>query len=817
MSIRDCILAKVELGRVDEARAAEAVGLFDELERAASEKMGAGDAAAQAARQTVDRFARQVARKRANTLRQALIAKGIARDLADYRTASGKPAVGRAALGVLSRDLMERSPRANVEARYQSVLGLLHARAEAFLSEFRSKTVGLRRNRAGLKNIVRELFGEDSDDAAAKAAAGAWGDAAEFARLRFNRAGGDIAKRVDWGLPQGHDPLAVGAVSREEWIEFITARLDRAEMIDRRTGAAMSDLVLFDTLVKAYDRIRTNGLSDLTPSLRPAGRLAVANTRQESRVLIFKDAEAWLGYQERFGNPDLFETMTGHLDSMAMDIARVEVLGPNPDATLHFMAQIVQKDAAGQGRAAQDKAASAVNALFRVNDEHTGRAAIPVNARWARGFQALRNVLTSAQLGAASLSAITDFAFQRMARKFNGLPAVSLAIPRILRLMNPLDLGDQKFAVRMGLVADNWSAMALAQKRYTGDVIGPRWSRLFADFTLRASLLSPYTQAGRWAFGLEFAGHLADLVGTRIADMPAPTARAFARYGIGEGDWQRVTAEALQEHRGARFLDIPRLAESEPVAANKLQQMILTETEFAVPTTTSRTRAQLLQGTRAGTFAGEVMRSVAMYKSFPVSIIHLHVMRGLSQDGLTRKGAYLASLMISTTLMGALAWQGKQIARGKDPQDMTDPRFWEAALIQGGGLGLFGDFLFSDVNRFGSGPIVTAAGPVAKFAEDLLRLGLGNLRQGVEGKRTNVGREAVRFAKRYIPGGSLWYARLAMERLIFDELQRMADPDAARAFTRAEKRLRRTTGQRYFWRPGRPRPERGPRIGIRIE
>ncbi len=204
---------------------------------------------------------------------------------------------------------------------------------------------------------------------------------------------------------------------------------------------------------------------------------------------------------------------------------------------------------------------------------------------------------------------------------------------------------------------------------------------------MRASQLSPYTQAGRRAFGWEFAGHLAYLVGTRIADMPAPTARGFARYGITEGDWQPVTAEALQEHRGATFLDIPKLAESEPVAANKLQQMILTETEFAVPTTTSRTRAQLLQGTRAGTFAGEIMRSVAMYKSFPVSIIHLHVMRGLNQDGLLRKGAYLANLMISTTLMGALAWQGKQIARGKDPQDMSEPRFWEAALIQGGDWG----------------------------------------------------------------------------------------------------------------------------------
>jgi nuclear transport factor 2 (NTF2) superfamily protein len=78
------------------------------------------------------------------------------------------------------------------------------------------------------------------------------------------------------------------------------------------------------------------------------------------------------------------------------------------------------------------------------------------------------------------------------------------------------------------------------------------------------------------------------------------------------------------------------------------------------------------------------------------------------------------------------------------------------------------------------------------------------------GKPTKFGAEAVRFAERYQPGGSLWYTRLAMERLIFDELERMADPDAAPRFRRIEQRARRETGQQFFWRPGRRGPERAP-------
>ena len=55
-----------------------------------------------------------------------------------------------------------------------------------------------------------------------------------------------------------------------------------------------------------------------------------------------------------------------------------------------------------------------------------------------------------------------------------------------------------------------------------------------------------------------------------------------------------------------------------------------------------------------------------------------------------------------------------------------------------------------------------------------------------------------------------------MERLIFDELERMADPDAAARFRRIEQRAKRETGQRFFWRPGRGLPEHGPDLGAAV-
>ena len=247
--------------------------------------------------------------------------------------------------------------------------------------------------------------------------------------------------------------------------------------------------------------------------------------------------------------------------------------------------------------------------------------------------------------------------------------------------------------------------------------------------------------------------------------------------------------------------------------------MVQTETEFAVPSSSVRGRVMFTGGNRPGTLIGEALRSVAMYKNFAVTLMHTHIMRGLLQRGPLNKGRYFANLVISSTLMGALALQLKEISKGRDPRSMVeDPgAFWGAALIQGGGLGIFGDFLFSDVNRFGGSLAQTTADPVFQFGDDVRRLLIGNVFQAAGDETTNTGREFVNFLKRYTPGGSIWYARLGYERLILDELQRHVGPRAEHTFRDRSRSRERQHGQSYFWRPGAGAPSRGPNLSAAIE
>ena len=152
---------------------------------------------------------------------------------------------------------------------------------------------------------------------------------------------------------------------------------------------------------------------------------------------------------------------------------------------------------------------------------------------------------------------------------------------------------------------------------------------------------------------------------------------------------------------------------------------------------------------------------------------------------------------------------------------MDDPKFWGAALAQGGGLGIFGDFLYATEARNGKTAAVTAFGPVGTLASDAWGLTGGNaleiagglsdgesLGEAVEGAK--VGRDIANVARNYNPLASLWWTRAAYNRLVADNLQRALDPEAEEAFERRRRRMERETGQGQWWGQGENTPSRAP-------
>ena len=622
-------------------------------------------------------------------------------------------------------------------------------------------------------------------------------------------------------MPQIHDSMLVRKAGREEWTNFIRERLDLEKMIDERTGLKFTPERLELALAQVFDSIATEGWNKVKPSGAGSGR-SMAGRHQDHRFLAFKNADSWMEYQEKFGNPEPFVTMVNHLEGMSRDISMMEILGPNPNATVRYIHQTVMQDAKiKEANQPETKMVERANKELGMFDSMyailNGSTASPVDGTVARGFAGLRQILQSAQLGAAAVSALTDINFQRIAAQTSGIPAADV-IKRVADNLVPLNIDEKgRLASRLGLIAENWTSVANAQARFVGDMTGPEITRRISDTVMRITGLSPWTQAGRWAFGMEFMGYVADNAAKKFKDLDKPLQDTLTRYGIGEGNWEVIRTSGLYEHEGATFLrpeEIALRTDLQPGRADDLAtrflEMIQSETEFAVPSASIRGRVMLVGESRPGTFVGEISRSFAMYKNFPVTLLNTHVMRAVNAENFNKKGAYFADLVISTTLFGALAMQLKEITKGRDPRTVMTPEFWGSALLQGGGLGILGDFLFNDVNRFGGGLEQTIAGPVVGFLDDTRRLTIGNVQELATGKDTHFMRELISYAGRYTPGSSIWYLRLALERQILDRLQIWGDPDAKQRMREIEARYRRETGQRYWWSPGDTEPERGP-------
>ncbi len=812
MSLRDCISRAVAGGELDPDRAREAMGLFDELEQRYRGSLGPGEAARRARRETLDSVKKAAVERARRLLLQAKVSAEIAQNLRTYQNARGQNDRGFAMTAHIDTDVTAHFSSA--EQRRKAVLGMAHRRIDQFLATFSRNLLGRVRNRAQLENVVREAYGDDTGDAAARELAKAWLDTAEELRQRRNAAGGATAKREKWGLPQAWSTEAVRKAGYAAWRDAVLPELDRAAMLDDRTGLAFSDEGLELALRNVFETITHEGWNKVRPSTVPAGT-SLANRHTDARFLVFRDGSAWSRVHARFGEADIFSTMMSHLDVMAREIAAMEVLGPNPTATLRWMEQVIRKGASGS-EAEANRANRHIASAWDLWAHYMGAASRPADGRAARGFQGLRNILTSAQLGSAFLSALPgDTATQTIAAKHAGLPAAR-TLGRVLKLFVPGSMADRKLAVRAGLIAENWSAVAAGQARYVGDVSGPEITRRVADFVMRATLLSPWTQAGRWAFGMEFMATLADHAGRRFDELASPLQRTLQRYGLGEGAWDSIRSAELHDHEGAKFLRPEEVEELSGVGperrrelATRMLEMIQTETDFAVPTASLRGRAAFISQNQPGTVAGELLRSAAMYKSFPITILSTHVRRSVveaMQGRWAMGGSYLAAFLIASTLAGAAAQQLREIGKGRDPMDMADPRFWGQALLTGGGLGLFGDFLFQDFTRFGSSFAATLAGPVVGLGSDVLRSAWAVGKSG----GGDLSPELIKLARRYTPGGTAWYVRLAYERLVLDQLARMTDPKAMRRMATLERDRMRDYGQRYWWRPGKTAPDRAP-------
>jgi len=859
MSYRQCLSNGLNEGLVTKEQYDEQLEFIGMQERYyKGQGVNPTEASIQAAKDAYDNFKGQALLKKRRNRLQLQRQVEIRRKLTDYRNAKGEPDLNKAAIAIYARD--DLANYQSLESAIQEETAIVQRYLDTVLAELREKPlekVGLLVGKKSQKkqttetNLLKALFNEDVNDPIAKEMAKAYRKANDLVIARHNKYGGNIIVRADYHLPQPHDWVTISKFGKNEWIEFIIPLLNRSQMIDHKTSKPfLNDESLRLALSETWESITEGGLNK-TGNILKKGKLY--NKRIDHRFLVFKDSESWLTYQQKFGVKEggLLGLIMKHLDSVSRDTAMMKILGPDPDKTfIQIKNTVLQAGRKATGdeplrpsvfkATKMDKAEAAVKgSLFQAGLENLhlyfkNQLGQPGSPFWARTFSNLRQVLTSSYLGSASIVALTDFNWQRITNGWNGLPAFKSA-RRTLQLykegLTAKDPQIAKLAIRTGLIAEHWVPYSQQVNRFMLEVNGSEFTQRLADATLTLSGLQGHTQAGRWGFGMEFQGFLADNIGKTFDELPKPLQRSFKRYGITSDDWNvaRTTklydaGEDLAQYQGqdVKFFipDEIRMRTdiddySKEQISSKFFDMIKTETEFAVPSLSAKGRVALLQNARPGTFAGELILSAAMFKQFPITLMFTHIARGMSQQGLGKFG-YMADLVLSGALYGAFTMEIREITKGRNPTPIdyvkeNPGEYFLRALVTGGGLGLFGDFFINDTNRYGKSMAETLPGPAMGFLSDLLGIPKNAIFDYLNGKDTNVVGDTLNFLKRNMPGSSIFYLRLLWERVIMENIQRQLDPDFDSRNSRIINNYMRDTQQDYWWSPGETKPTELPK------
>ena len=663
--------------------------------------------------------------------------------------------------------------------------------------------LGVFRDKEMVTNIVRERFGENTGDATAKKISDKMGEVFEGMRQRFNRSGGDIGKLDDWGLPQTHDLAKIVKAGKEAWVQKAEQLIDTSKYV-HEDGSYYSQQEIRQLLEYSFDTLSSNGANKTEIGRQSTGGISskVTSRHSESRVLHFKDANAWLEYQADFGGMPFVDLVEAHVNGLSKDIALVENLGSNPKNAMRILMDAAkQKDwMKGIDANTTGKTRKRAQTMF---DEFMG-ANTPESEVLANLGLAYRSMNVASMLGGTTLSSITDQAMIAKTASIHGI-AFRKTFGELLTQLNPKNKEDRELAHSLGLATEEmlgsiarWSDDGLTSVHGKSQKLA-RVSSGIASQVMRVSGLNALTAASKVGFSKMLMEKYGRLSRSKAwADLNAMDRELMEKTGLNERAWEVMRlADPVVDRKGNQLMsarsiyEIPddklkQFGDPQKVrdeVATQFQAHLLDEQGMAVVEAGLRERTWMAPGTRKGTAMGEITKSMLQFKSFSASFLMRHGSRAMAQQGVKGKAAYAIPLVAMTTILGGLVVQLKELANGNDPATMWDSDdpdktldFMKRSFVAGGGLPVLGDILVAGMDTSGRDAGDFISGPFGSDFKTILNLTVGNATQASNGIETNAGNEAFRFLKGKIPAQNLWYTKAATNRMIFDNFQDMIAP-----------------------------------------
>lgn len=427
-------------------------------------------------------------------------------------------------------------------------------------------------SRSGQLQILKEIYGEDTGNPAAKKIAKVWGDVTSRARQEMNDSGFDIGLRDDWHLPYVDDAELIRAAGRDEWLSSLPLNeraaaiaagrqppqdfarqawvddvwntQDRSQFVNL-DGSPMNDIEYRQALEAIYETKVTEGANKIDPGAF-MGSGGIKNRGSQSRVMAFKDAKSHFSYMERYTQQPVVGVMMSHLQSSSRDLGVVKAFGP--DAAGNFkllMDQIYQRATSTTGGGHDIGTMNDQRQLVeRMFNSMAGLNGVSSSSVFSSAVGGLRNLMTSAMLGTSVFTAASDQAIMRANAQALGFDrnGMHLSANTLRNLFN----GDAKRAnAELGLLVD---AHAAVVSKMGGFDLSRGITGWFAEKTLKWSGLIAMDRANKAAFGLLMFKNIGEL-SRKYKSLDALTGSdrtVLANKGWTPEDWAIMSAAELR-------------------------------------------------------------------------------------------------------------------------------------------------------------------------------------------------------------------------------------------------------------------------------
>ena len=654
---------------------------------------------------------------------------------------------------------------------------------------------------------------------------------------RKNRSGANIGELKNYVVRQSHDTMLLRDAGKAAWVADIKNFIDKEKTfefkpIDKTEDEFLSDIFInlqSGNHMKTSEQLHIDGALNKLSGYKTATNLAKSLSGE--RILHFKDGASSYAYSQKYSRMSLPEAVLNGISHDAQSIGLMETFGPNPRAMFDRVLKDMETKTKGSIALFDTIKRKSLNNQFAELDGTTrargaGKPVLGMKTDFAgiaSGYRMLQNM---AKLGGATISSFSDITTNASWINSNTERGIFGSYAEAFKFVfDGFKKTEEKkqLAMLLNVGVDTW--LGNVHARFGANDSGPGMIAKAHQMFFRLNGMNWWNSAQKEGLVGMLSADLAVYSGRNFNDIPKQTQRVLNQYGITGVEWQLFRGMNMKAVDGNNYL-VPSLIDDLPsskidlVLRNRTGNLNITENmriEFkdelrtklssyfvdsadaAIPTPGARERSIMNQGTSRGTVLGEAVRMIGQLKGFPITYVTKGMSRQYHAKGGGASGVIgLSQMMVGTTMMGYLSMSLKDIIKGKEPMDVFNEDFSKSrkvltrAFLQGGGAGIYGDFVFGKFNEYGQSLTSTALGPSAQVVDSFGEI-YAKFREG-----DDASKDLAKFALYNTPYINLFYTKTALDYFFIYGLLEKSKPGY---LNKMEARMRKDTEQEFYFPP----------------